>query len=70
VDNQTPSTDLAAEPLPFPPRLSLPRLEQPAAGPNGFPIGELTSALPGGNRPQRGRRTQLILPVSNCGTNA
>jgi hypothetical protein len=27
-------------------------------------------ASPGGNRPQRGRRTQLILPVSNCGTNA
>jgi hypothetical protein len=25
---------------------------------------------PGGNRPQRGRRTQLILPVSDCGSNA
>jgi hypothetical protein len=25
---------------------------------------------PGGNRPQQGRRTQLILPVSDCGTNA
>jgi D-alanyl-D-alanine carboxypeptidase len=25
---------------------------------------------PGGNRPQQGRRTQLILPVSDCGSNA
>jgi hypothetical protein len=25
---------------------------------------------PGGNRPQRGRRTQLILPVSDCDSNA
>jgi hypothetical protein len=25
---------------------------------------------PGGNRPQQGRWTQLILPVSDCGTNA
>jgi hypothetical protein len=37
---------------------------------NSFAIGELTSAPPGGNRPQWGRRTRLILPVSDCGTNA
>jgi hypothetical protein len=37
---------------------------------NSFAFGELTPAPPGGNRPQRGRRTQLILPVSDCGTNA
>jgi hypothetical protein len=37
---------------------------------NQLTIFALPMARLGDNRPQQGRRTQLILPVSGCGANA
>jgi hypothetical protein len=46
-----------------------PRLTAVGAEPNAGGRIDIWRA-PGGNRPRQGRRTQLILPVSDCGTNA
>jgi hypothetical protein len=59
------SIDMTA-PHPFPKR-RLGRLEVPRT--DGA-LARSLKAPPGVNRPEWGRRTQLILPVSNCGTNA